>query len=131
MAHETTIREHMSPEPYTIGAEQTLERAVEVMRKHRVRHLPVLEARRLVGILSERDVALVSAMAGVDPSAVPVSEAMTPDPYATTPDAPLAKVVHEMARRKLGAAVVLDDGAVLGIFTAVDALALLSTFLER
>ncbi len=123
---DTTIAEHMSAQPHTIGQEQSLERATDAMRRHCVRHLPVLAGGRLVGIVSERDLALVSAMPGVDPASVPVAEAMTPDPYAPPPDARLVEVVRTMADRKLGAAVVVADGTVRGIFTAVDGLALLA-----
>lgn len=130
MAHSgTSIAEHMVEHPYTIGKDQTLERAIGVMREHRIRHLPVLDAGGLVGIVTERDVALVSAMKGVDPHALPVAEAMTPEPFAVPPSAPLGEVVHEMARRKLGAAVVMNGGSVVGIFTAVDGLRVLADLL--
>lgn len=63
---------------------------------------------------------------GVDPKDVPVEEAMTADVYTTTPDAPKRKVVREMAARKVGSAVIMEGGAVVGVFTTIDALEALS-----
>src|SRR5690606_11987832 len=57
-----TVREHMSVSPYTIGKDQTLAAASRLMRKHDIRHLPVLEGGALLGILSVRDVYLVQTL---------------------------------------------------------------------
>lgn len=47
---------------------------------------------------------------------------MAKDPYFALPSTPLAEVADEMAKRRIGAAVVIDSGNVVGVFTAVDAL---------
>ena len=115
------IRKYMSVTPQTIGADQTMARAHAVMREHRVRHLPVLTAQRLVGVLSDRDLHMVETLRDVDPERVRVDEAMTQDVYTVTPDAPLEEVVKAMATHKYGSAVVVDHAHVVGIFTTVDA----------
>lgn len=115
------IKSYMTTAPQTIGADQSMARAHEVMREHRLRHLPVLEASRLVGIVTDRDLHMVETLRDVDPAAVRVEEAMTQDVYAVTPDAPLDEVVQDMAVHKYGSAVVVDNHHVVGIFTTVDA----------
>lgn len=123
VAKRLTIRHYMTPSPITIGQDQSLNVAHEVMRAHRIRHLPVLEHGRLIGIVSERDLHLVETLRDVDPASVRVEEAMTPEPYAVSPDTSLEWVVSEMAEHKYGAAVVVDSRhKVLGVFTTVDAL---------
>jgi acetoin utilization protein AcuB len=124
------IRKFMTPTPRTIGVDQTLQDASEWMRKLQVRHLPVLKAGELVGIVSERDIHLLLTFAEQDALNMPVEEAMTPDPFFTTPDTPLAEVAALMAKRKYGSAVVMDNKKVVGIFTAVDALEALSDMLK-
>ncbi len=115
------IRKFMTPSPHTIGRDQTMERAHLVMREFRIRHLPVLHAERLVGVLSDGDLHLVETLRDVDPAVVTVAEAMTEDPYTVAPDTPIDEVVAEMARHKYGSAVVVDNHHVVGVFTTNDA----------
>lgn len=117
-----TVQKFMTVLPHTIGADQTLEKAEKMMAEHRVRHLPVLDGGKLVGILSDRDLRLVESFRDVDPREVKVSEAYTPEPYVTNPAAPLTEVCKEMAAHKYGCALVLDNHRLVGIFTWVDAL---------
>ncbi len=116
----------MTKSPHTIGRDQTLDRASEVMRTHGIRHLPVLEGGQLLGILSNRDVYLIETLQDVDPAKVTVEEAMSAEPYSVTPDASLSEVVSTMAEHKYGAAVVMKGREVVGIFTTIDALHVLA-----
>lgn len=129
IAKPTTIAERMSTTPHLIGAEQSLATAHELMRTHRIRHLPVLHGGKLIGVVSERDLHLVETLHDVDPATVRVEEAMSQDIYVVTPKTPLADVVREMSARKLGSAVVLDGSKVVGLFTTVDALDTLADLL--
>lgn len=115
------VRTFMTPAPHTIGADQTMDRAHHVMRQHRIRHLPVLVAERLVGVLSDGDLHLVETLRDVDPTKIKVEEAMTQDPYTVGPDTPVDEVVTEMARHKYGSVVVVDNHHVVGVFTTNDA----------
>jgi acetoin utilization protein AcuB len=92
------------------------------MRAWGIRHLPVLEAGKLVGVLSQRDALFVETLRDVDPTKVPVEDAMSSDVYIVGPDAPLTEVAGEMADHKYGCAVVTDGPRIVGIFTTVDAL---------
>ena len=124
-----TIGSCMTPNPHTIGVDQPLQRAHEMMRLHRVRHLPVLRTAELVGLLSQRDLFFIETLKGVDPGKVTVEEAMVGEPYTVQRDAPIMKVVQEMITGRLGSAVVLDGRDVVGIFTAVDGLTVLHDLL--
>jgi acetoin utilization protein AcuB len=117
-----TIRDYMTPSPVTIGDEQPLDVAAQRMREHKIRHLPVLRAGQLVGIISERDVQLVSGLPSVDPHALKVEDAMSDSVYAVSPDTPLDEVAAHMAAHKYGAALVTENGKVSGVFTTIDAL---------
>lgn len=115
-----TIQEHMTRSPHSIGVEQPLSRAHDFMRAHEIRHLPVLRAGKLVGMLTDRDLHLVESLEGVDPTKVLVEDAMSSIVYAVTPDALLDDVVSMMAEHKYGSAVVTKNEKVVGIFTTVD-----------
>jgi acetoin utilization protein AcuB len=122
MSPAPIVEQYMSRSIRTIGKHQTLAHAHELMRRHRVRHLPVLEGGRIVGIVSLRDLHLVETLRDVDPARVTVDDAMSAEPYVVAPGAALREVALEMARRKLGSAVVVRRNKVVGVFTTVDAL---------
>lgn len=100
------------------------------MTEHRIRHLPVLDGGRVVGIVSDRDLAMVESFPNVDTEVVPVEEAMTPDPYVVKPDAPLREVIAQLAEHKWGTAVVIENNRLAGIFTLVDAMRTFAAFLR-
>lgn len=115
-----TIRAHMTPTPHSIGRDQPLTRAHELMREHRIRHLPVLDGGVLVGLLSDRDLHLIETLRDVDPARVDVEEAMSQVVYAVGPDTPLDEVLDQMVDHKYGCAVVMQHQHVVGIFTTSD-----------
>ena len=124
------VQKYMTYIPKSIGFDQPLSQAHEVMKKLHIRHLPVLKGGQLVGILTDRDINLVLQFHDVDPSKTTVEEAYTPDPYFIKPSTPLNEVVAEMAKKKYGCAVVMDNGKLVGIFTEVDAYRALAELLE-
>lgn len=117
---KVTVQKYMSTTPHTIGVDQPLAVAHEMMRHHHVRHLPVLRGSKLVGLLSLRDMHLIETLSDVDPGAVTVEEAMSADPYIVAPGDALADVSAQMAEHKYGSAVVLDGNKVVGMLTTVD-----------
>lgn len=116
----TTVADYMTPGPHTIGREQSLVAAKQMMQKSHVRHLPVLHGGKLVGVLSDRDLAAIETLPGSNQ--LTVEDAMVADVFMTSEDTPLAAVAGDMARLRLGSAIVLKDDHVVGVFTAVDAL---------
>jgi len=101
------------------------------MRQHDLRHLPVLEHGKIVGLLTQRDLYFLETIAAVDPETECVDEAMSPDVYSVTPSAKIHDVVSEMAKHKYGCAIVVENSKVVGMFTTTDALRLLTTLLEK
>jgi CBS domain-containing protein len=52
---ETLVREIMTSKVFTIHPDQTVEEAMDLMVKHHIRHLPVVEGERVVGVISIMD----------------------------------------------------------------------------
>src|SRR5512139_3073111 len=125
------VQKHMTLSPQVISSGHTLAQARQVMRERNIRHLPVVDDGRLVGVVSQRDLYILETLKGVDPAAETVKEAMSPEPFAVRPEAPLDEVALAMAEHKYGSAVVVDQGVVVGLFTTVDALRALATVLRR
>ena len=115
------IKKYMTTKVQTIGGEEPMSVAHRLMREQRVRHLPVLQHGKLVGVVSDRDLRLVETLEEVDPRKISVRQAMTTHTYIVGPDAGLDEVVQMMSEHKYGSAVVTDQGRIVGIFTSVDA----------
>lgn len=124
------VRNYMTRSPLTIGPRQTLDEAHRLMRANRIRHLPVLDQGKLVGIVSQRDLMLIESLPDVSPAEVPVEDAMTTEVLSVTASTPLATVVRQMADRRRGSAVVISRAAVVGVFTTVDACRTLARLLD-
>jgi acetoin utilization protein AcuB len=127
------ISRYMTIAPATIAADASLGEAVTTMRAARVRHLPVLDAGRLVGIVSDRDLELLTSLRAeaVSPPPLTVRDAMTTQIYTVREDAPMVDVVARMAEGRLGSAIVTRGDRIVGIFTTVDALLALREQLDR
>jgi acetoin utilization protein AcuB len=121
----------MTHAPHTIGEDQPLRAAHDMMRLYDIRHLPVLRGGKLVGMLSQRDLHFIGTLSDVDPEKVPVSDAMTTDTYAIGPRTTLRKVAAEMSDHRYGSAVIVDNGRVIGILTTVDGMRALSILLSE
>jgi acetoin utilization protein AcuB len=124
------IDRYMTPGPHSIGQEQSLAQAHKLMREHHIRHLPVLHAGKLVGVLTDRDLHLIETLRDVDPEKVTVEEAMSPTVFTVGPKASLDGVVREMATHKYGCAVIEDNGKLVGVFTTIDAMRAFAELLE-
>ncbi len=121
----------MTVSPCVVASTATLAQAHRLMREREVRHLPVVDGARLVGILSLQDLYMLETLRGIDPLTETVAEAMAADPLVVAPEAPLDEVALAMADHKYGSAVVVEQGTVVGVFTTVDALRALAALVRR
>ena len=116
------IKTVMTPFPYFIETEAPLEQAREMMSSHRIRHLPVVEEGVPVGIISHRELVRAHDQErGDSESAQRVADLPREDALVVDLSAPLDRVLKEMANRRLGAALVVKDERLAGIFTLTDA----------
>jgi acetoin utilization protein AcuB len=127
-----TVGVAMTPFPYAVGPDASVLEVEQLMEEHRIRHIPVQEDGRVLGIVSERDLhhLVHAALPKGDKSRLRVRHLLLPDPYAVEMSAPLDEVVAEMAARHIGSAIVLRHGRLAGVFSAVDACRLLAEFLR-
>lgn len=124
------VSEYMTAGPFAVGPREPLANARHLMKKHHIRHLPVCSQGKLIGLVSDRDLELVQSLAHAPPSSITVEDAMTPDPYAPSPDTLLVEALRVMIERKIGSAVIMDGGQVVGIFTSTDAMRALVDLLD-
>ncbi len=117
------VDEFTTPDPITASEDMTIDDLRQLMERHAIRHLPVVRGDVAVGIISDRDVRLVSGLSVAEKFQVRASDVMAPDPLSVSAGTPLDEVAYAMSEKKVGSVIVNDkDGRLLGIFTATDAL---------
>lgn len=113
------IRELMSDRVETIHPDDTVGSAARRMVGRGIRHLPVVDKGKLVGLLAEIDLLAFRGYGGVEAK---VSDAMNTQFVSVGPDADAAETAELMARRKTFCIPVVDDGTVVGVVTSSDLL---------
>jgi acetoin utilization protein AcuB len=125
------VADVMTRDVMTLTPEQTLRDAIELLRSAQVRHLPVVDGRRLLGIVTDRDVkrATPSVLTGIakdqyDNSLVTikVAQLMTREPITVPGRSPLKSAVEILLQKRVGALPVVDDGQLVGILSESDVL---------
>jgi len=114
------VRDLMTSDVVSVSPDASLTEAARAMRDQMVGSVLVVEGRRLLGIASDRDIAVRGVAQGWNPNEHTVSEVMTSDPITVgADDDPLeaAKVIGAAHVRRLP---VVEDGNTVGIVSASD-----------
>ncbi|WPB81537.1 CBS domain-containing protein [Archangium violaceum] len=108
----------------TITETQNLSKAEELLRLHRIRHLPVVRGGKLVGLVTHRDLLKAAAQCGgADPAQQPLwaSDVMVRDVKTVSPNKSSREALKMILDNKFGCLpVVLEDGTLVGILTEAD-----------
>ena len=123
MSSMPRVADVMTRTPVVVEIDAPVVEAQDLMVDHEIRHLPVVEAGKLAGIVSDRDVAALEndADAAELAASLRVREICSLNHYSVAPDSPLDDVLMEMAERRIGSVVVAQANEVVGVFTATDA----------
>lgn len=118
-----TIKTAMTAFPYTVHPTASLPQAIEFMRRHAIRHLPVEDDDEILGLISDRDIKLVLGpdFAYPEPDKLTVGDVMRRGTYTVDLDERLDTVVEYMAEHHIGSALVTRNGKLAGLFTTSDA----------
>jgi acetoin utilization protein AcuB len=127
---EPTVQKFMTTQPYSIDAEQKMSEAMEMMSRHKIRHLPVMRDGEVVGLLSDRDIKLASGIQGINAEALLVADISAGNPYTVSPETPLREAAATMAQKHYGSVVVVQNSKLVGILTTVDICRALADILE-
>ena len=128
------IRELMHHHPITIQRDATVETAARLLEKLDVRHLPVLDGTKLIGMVSDRDLAgvLYRDPLASDTKTPRLEELIESDVVSIRPNASVREGIDLITERRVGALPVVDDGHVLvGIVSYVDVLRELASTLQE
>jgi CBS domain-containing protein len=127
----TRVRDIMSTKMVTISESDTLSTVEDIMTLGHVRHMPVVHAGKLVGVVSERDLlrASLSNLTGFGKDerraflhAVEIARVMSTPPVTIGPDASVGEAARIMAERKIGCLPVVQGDRLVGLLTETDVL---------
>lgn len=121
------VEEIMSRELVSIGTEDTLARAWELIRQRRIRHLPVVEGTALVGILSDRDLrdaspSVLELRSRDFLEGTPVRTIMRPEVITLHPLETIEEAARLLYEHRIGCLPVVSRGELVGIVTETDIL---------
>jgi len=123
------VRDWMTRVPAMVSPDCSIETAFQAMHRTEIRHLLVVDAGRLVGIVSSRDWRRIDprTLAGGEQ---PIAHIMSDDPVTVAPETPVTVAARVLLERRIGCLPVRDDETIIGIFTRSDALDALLSALE-
>lgn len=125
------VREVMTTTLVTVSPEDSLQHALDLLEKHQVHELPVVERGHLIGIVTDGDLKLMTPVFPLVPDQheirqtlrdLRVAAAMTVEPVVIGPDATLLSATKQMQERSLGALLVAEEDHLLGIISVSDIL---------
>ncbi len=132
---QKTIRDIMTPEVTTLGRNDSLQLVKDIMTLGRVRHFPVVDDGKVVGVVSQRDLyraSLGSVMKYGEKAqrafleGIVVKEVMSDPPITIAPHASVQEAARLMMENKIGCLPVLEGSKLVGIVTESDMLKLVA-----
>lgn len=116
------VEEFTTPNPTTASEDTPVEEIARIMKEQGIRHIPILRGSQVVGIISDRDIRVVSGLNIQEKRLIQAGDIMARDPVTVSAEDTLDKVAYEMSNRKIGSVIVNEGDKFLGIFTVTDAL---------
>src|SRR5512143_2943752 len=106
----TRLKEIMTPNVVVVSTNDTLQIAARKMQERDIGFLPVCDGQRLVGTLSDRDIAVRAVAAGFDPRSTPVREFTTPQAVWCFDDEDVDEAARKMQHKQVRRLMVLQRG---------------------
>jgi len=116
----TILLKEKSTSVYCIAVNSTVDAAVSEMNRQRVGSIIVKDAKKVVGVFTERDVLTRIVAAGRDPKTTAVSEVMTADFLSITQDTSVEDAMQMMTDKRVRHLPVFDDQQLLGLISIGD-----------
>jgi len=114
------VRDVMTSNPVTCSPQASVADAAKVMAKEDIGPLPVVDANRLVGILTDRDIVVRVVAEGRDPQSTSVGDVATSDLVTVSPDEDLDRALQLLAERQVRRLPVAEGKTLVGVIAQAD-----------
>lgn len=134
------VKDFMTSEVTSLQETDTLLDAAMIFVRSSFRHVPVLRDKKLVGIITERDVkqfapSLLSRTSAEEYNQImettPISRVMTREPMTLKPEQPVFEAAKILHTKRVGCLPVVENGELAGILTTTDLLGLLIQIMQE
>ncbi len=114
------IRDVAMKEMHCAEPAMDLSEVATMMKRHNIGVVPVCEGKKLLGMLTDRDLVISCMAADMDPKECTAREYMTAKPVTVTPDTELEEAAKMMGREQLHRLAVIENGDLAGIISLGD-----------
>ena len=114
------VREAMTSQPQSVTPATSVREAAQTLQTEDVGSLPVVENGRLLGILTDRDIALRVVAEGRDPATVTAGQIASRELVTVEPKESLHEALRLMAHRQVRRLPVVEDGRLVGMLAQAD-----------
>jgi CBS domain-containing protein len=116
-----SIQELMTPNPRTIEAGRPITETAKLMRDEDIGMVPIVEGEKLIGTITDRDIAIKVVADGKDPSTTTVREVASTNLVTIDPQQDLDEALRLMAKHQVRRLpVVEEDGKLIGVVAQAD-----------
>jgi acetoin utilization protein AcuB len=119
------VSQIMSSEVVAISPDKRVGQALQLMQKHNIRHLPVIQGEAMVGWITSRDLREVLLASMLEK--ITVADVMVKDPLTVTPETSLEEAARLIHDHKIGGLPVMEKDRLVGVITMLD---IISAFLS-
>ncbi|MBA5851362.1 CBS domain-containing protein [Clostridium sp. cel8] len=114
------IRDIMTESVVSLNANDTIERAAELMAQYNIGSVPVCDGDKVVGIITDRDIAIRCSSQGQNTKTKAVRDVMSSNPVTASPDMDVADVSRIMSERQIRRVPIVENGNLVGVVALGD-----------
>jgi CBS domain-containing protein len=114
------VKDVMTKSVVSLNSEDSVERAAQLMKEHNIGAVPVCQGDKVIGIITDRDVALRSVASGKDSRSQNVREIMSSNPVTGTQDMDVQDASRIMSERQLRRLPIVDNENLVGVVSLGD-----------
>jgi CBS domain-containing protein len=114
------VKDIMTGAVVSLDSKDSVEKAAELMKEHNIGAVPVCEGDKVIGIITDRDIALRSVASGNDSKSQSVREIMSSNPVTGTPDMDIQDASRVMSERQIRRLPIVDSENLVGMVSLGD-----------
>lgn len=114
------VKDIMTKSVVSLNSEDSIERAAELMKEHNIGAVPVCQGDKVIGIITDRDIALRSVACGKDSRSQDVREIMSSNPVTGTQDMDVQDASRIMSERQIRRLPIVENSNLVGMISLGD-----------